>query len=383
MERLSHFVQAVLGIGEDVGLVDVLSNIVPAARDLVGARYAALGVLSEEGEFLEEFLHDGIDEETAARIGALPRGHGLLGLLIREPVPIRLPNLADHPASYGFPPNHPPMTSFLGTPVRIGERVFGNLYLTDKIDADEFSEEDQELAVALASVAGMVIENARLYEEAREHAASLAAADRELERLAVIEDRERIGRELHDTVVQQLFSAGMALQGALAHVRPERSMVAERINEVIDDLDATIRRIRTAIFELQSTGDQPAGVRASLTSVVAEAARLLGRSPELIMKGPIDTLVTSEVGDHAVSVLRESLANVLRHAKAERTWVRLEAGKTAFVVEVTDDGAGPPEDVLGGRGLTNMRRRAKMLGGDFRFERHDGRTTMTWEVPLS
>lgn len=383
MERLEHFVRAVLGIGEDVGLVDVLSNIVPAARDLLGAQYAALGVLSDEGEFLEEFLHDGIDEETAARIGALPRGHGLLGLLITHPEPIRLPNLAEHPASYGFPPHHPPMTSFLGTPIRIGDRVFGNLYLTDKLDANEFSAEDEELAVALASVAGMVIENARLYEEAREQAAELAAADRELGRLAVIEDRERIGRELHDTVVQRLFSAGMALQGALQQVDPERPQVAARVNEVIDDLDATIRQIRTAIFELQSTGDQPAGVRASLSGVVAEAARLLGRTPEMIMQGPIDTLVTPELGDHAVSVLRESLANVVRHAKAEQSWVRVVVDTTGLVVEVTDDGVGPPEDVLGGRGLTNMRRRAKMLGGDFHLERQDGRTTMTWKVPLS
>jgi signal transduction histidine kinase len=275
------------------------------------------------------------------------------------------------------------MTSFLGAPIRIGDRVFGNLYLTDKIGADQFSKEDEELAVALASVAGMVIENARLYEKAREHAASLAAADRELERLAVIEDRERIGRELHDTVVQRLFAAGMALQGAVQQVHPDRPQVATRINDVIDDLDATIRQIRTAIFELQATGDQPAGVRASFTGVIAEASRLLGKSPELILQGPIDTLVTRELGDHAVSVMREALANVLRHANAEQTWVRVAADSTGFVVEVSDDGVGPDEDVLGGRGLANMRRRAKMLGGEFRLERQDGRTTATWRVPLS
>src|ERR1700729_713803 len=145
----------------------VLRQLVGAARDLLGARHAALGVLGRDGE-LEQFVHAGMDDDLVAKIGELPRGRGVLGLLIREPAPIRLASLSDHPAAAGVPPGHPPMGSFLGVPVRIGEDVFGNLYLTERIAGGEFTADDEQLAIALAAAAGAAIANARRYAESEQ-----------------------------------------------------------------------------------------------------------------------------------------------------------------------------------------------------------------------
>jgi signal transduction histidine kinase len=165
--RLRGLLRANALVAGELSLPVVLRQIVAAARDLVGARYAALGVLGRNGE-LEQFVHAGMDEEQAARIGHLPRGRGILGLLIREPVPIRLADLSGHPASAGFPPWHPPMTGFLGVPVRIGDEVFGNLYLTERSRGGEFTADDEQLAIALAAAAGAAIANARQFAESEQ-----------------------------------------------------------------------------------------------------------------------------------------------------------------------------------------------------------------------
>jgi signal transduction histidine kinase len=165
--RLRGLLRANALVAGELSLPVVLRQIVAAARDLVGARYAALGVLGRDGE-LEQFVHAGMGEELVARIGDLPRGHGILGLLIRQPVPLRLADLSGHPASAGFPPGHPPMTGFLGVPVRIGEEVFGNLYLTERSRGGEFTADDEQLAIALAAAAGAAIANARQFAESEQ-----------------------------------------------------------------------------------------------------------------------------------------------------------------------------------------------------------------------
>ncbi|HEY6787241.1 MAG TPA: GAF domain-containing protein, partial [Trebonia sp.] len=175
--RLRGLLRANALVSEELSLPVVLRQIVAAARDLVGARYAALGVLGRDGE-LEQFVHAGMDEELAARIGELPRGRGILGLLISEPTPLRLADLSGHPASAGFPPGHPPMTGFLGVPVRIGEEVFGNLYLTERSAGGEFTAEDEELAIALAAAAGAAIANARRFAESEQRRRWLDASAR-------------------------------------------------------------------------------------------------------------------------------------------------------------------------------------------------------------
>src|SRR6476659_54565 len=162
--RLRGLLRANALVAGELSLPAVLRQIVAAARDLVGGRYAALGVLGRDGE-LEQFVHAGMDEELVGRIGELPGGRGILGLLIRKPVPLRLADLSGHPASAGVPPGHPPITGFLGVPVRIGEEVFGNLYLTERSQGGEFTADDEQLAIALAAVAGAAIANARRFAE--------------------------------------------------------------------------------------------------------------------------------------------------------------------------------------------------------------------------
>lgn len=165
-DRLGGLVDAMLTVTSGLDLADTLRTIVHTAIELIDARYGALGVRGHDHE-LTEFVYEGIDEATRERIGALPQGRGVLGVLIDEPVPIRLENIHDHPASVGFPPNHPPMRTFLGVPVRIRDEVFGNLYLTEKASGQPFSEDDEVLAQALAAAAGIAIDNARLYEQSR------------------------------------------------------------------------------------------------------------------------------------------------------------------------------------------------------------------------
>lgn len=173
-ERTRGLLEAVVAVAEDLGLESVLERVVASACDLLRARYGALGVMGEDGG-LSHFITVGIDEDLASRIGPLPTGHGVLGLLITDPLPLRLHDLSRHPNAYGFPKHHPPMKSFLGVPVRVRDKVFGNLYLTEKDGGEDFTPEDEDLAVALAAAAGVAIENARLYEDARRRTSWLEA----------------------------------------------------------------------------------------------------------------------------------------------------------------------------------------------------------------
>ena len=187
--RLRGLLRANALVAGELSLPVVLRQIVGAARDLLGARYAALGVLGRDGE-LEQFVHAGMDDGVVAGIGDLPRGRGILGLLIRDPAPIRLASLSDHPAAAGFPPGHPPMGGFVGVPVRIGEEVFGNLYLAERIAGGEFSADDEQLAIALAAAAGAAIANARRYAESEQRRRWLDASA-QLTPLLLAGDRER------------------------------------------------------------------------------------------------------------------------------------------------------------------------------------------------
>jgi signal transduction histidine kinase len=187
--RLRGLLRANALVAGELSLPVVLRQIVNAARDLLGARYAALGVLGRDGE-LEQFVHAGMDDDLVAAIGDLPRGRGVLGLLISEPAPIRLASLSAHPAAAGFPPGHPPMGSFVGVPVRIGEEVFGNLYLTERIAGGEFTADDEELAIALAAAAGAAIANARRYAESEQRRRWLDASA-QLTPLLLADNRER------------------------------------------------------------------------------------------------------------------------------------------------------------------------------------------------
>ena len=363
-KSLRQLLEAVLTVGSDLDLAAVLDRIVRAATELVDARYGALGVLDEQRSRLAQFLTVGIDAEDRAKIGNLPEGHGILGLLIVDPRPIRLPDLHEHPDSYGFPPHHPPMRSFLGVPIRVRDEVFGNLYLTDKTTAEVFTDIDEELVVTLAAAAGVAIENARLHQRVRE--------------LDLVEDRERIARDLHDTVIQRLFATGLAIQAAARlATNPE---VARRMEAAVDDLDETVKHIRSVIFGLE-TARPTGGTRADAMAVCREAARTLGFSPQTVFEGAVDTLVQGELAVDVLAVLREMLSNVARHARATRADVVIAVGDEV-VVRVVDDGIGPRYADDAGNGLRNLATRAQRHGGTFELRPGSpGGTIVEWRIP--
>jgi signal transduction histidine kinase len=526
-ERLRGLLDAVVGIGTDLDLRSTLKRIVAAACEVVGARYGALGVIGSD-QLLTEFITHGIDAELHAKIGDLPHGRGVLGLLIADPRPLRMPDITQHPQSYGFPAHHPPMHSFLGVPIRTREQIFGNLYLSEKIGAKEFTDDDEEIAVALAAAAGVAIDNARLYalvrgrerwlnaaaeitgvllgevrrtgalelvaRRAREVAeaelalvllldedsqtytvevvdaagqvpplvgavlpatdspaalrvgsghstvvddlsaaapwpvpvidgpalicplmagetrhgvlvvargrgavyseedmsllgtfagqAALALerarAQEERELLVVLEDRERIARDLHDVVIQRLFATGLQLQSATPLVtRPE---VGAKISAAVDDLDSTIRDIRRAIFELRTP--MSAALRSEIRDVVDAAGATLGFRPRLDLVGPVDSAVPDDLRSDVLAVLQEALSNVARHSHASSVEVTVEVAGRRLSVVVTDDGVGAPADAARG-GLVNLRERAERHGGELRVDPAEPRgTRLCWGVPL-
>ncbi|MFJ8801936.1 GAF domain-containing protein [Streptomyces sp. NPDC102487] len=537
-DRLHSLLEAVLSVGRELDLPQVLRSIVEAAVVLVDAEYGALGVIGGDRK-LAEFLTVGIEGEQRERIGALPSGHGILGELIRHPEPLRLPELSEHPASYGFPANHPPMHSFLGVPIRVRDEVFGNLYLTEKRSAKEFDTEDEAVLSTLAVAAGVAIENARLYEETRlrerwqqasgevtrlllsgapsaevleqiaDAARKIVSADvgmiaeclpgeeslrpalavgqdaeqrqglvmsgrdglvaaaltssepvvsddvahdervaqggdpqwaglgpvvavplgaggkargvlllgrvpgaapfgeaatgpllafagqaaltlklaerrRDAEQIALLQDRDRIARDLHDLAIQRLFAAGMTLQSTQRFM--EHPEGRERLTRTVDDLDDTIKIIRSTIFGLRTHGGtrEGGGLRARVSEAVQAATHSLGFSPGLQIEGLVDTDVPGGIADHAVAVLGEALSNAARHSGARAVDVRLRLVAGELTLTVSDDGCGVASDAPRS-GLKNMEERAASLGGTLSLaERPEGGgTRLEWRVPVA
>ena len=208
-EKLRRLMAAMLMVSADIELAELLKHFIAEACSLVDARYGALGVLNPTRTALDQFLTVGLTDEEEQRIGPRPTGRGVLGLLMTDPEPLRLTDLHSHPDSYGFPSHHPPMHSFLGVPLRVRGEVYGNLYLTDKTTGEPFNDEDEAMAEALAQAAGIAIENTRLNDSAR--------------LVGLLDDRDRIARDLHDRVIQRIFSVGMSLQRASRMPRPPSS----------------------------------------------------------------------------------------------------------------------------------------------------------------
>ena len=269
----------------------------------------------------------------------------MLGTLIAEDKPLRLANLASSAESFGFPAEHPGMTSFLGVPVRVHGEVYGILYLTNKRSAAEFSDDDEELVMALAMAAGIAIENARLHGLVRDR--------------ALTEDRDRIARDLHDSVIQRLFAIGLSLQGTARLVeRPEAVM---RIGEAIDKLDETIRQLRKAIFDIELTINKE-GLHPKVLDLVHELRPVLGMLPQVSFSGPVDAVVSDPLAEEVLAVLREALTNVGKHARASQVIITIAAGDELRIV-VADDGVGIGDASAAGLGLKNLRHRAERLGG--------------------
>ncbi len=368
--RLGRLLDAVLAVAEDLDLDAVLERVVVAACGLVDARYGALGVIDDDDPArLSSFVHHGMDPGTVARMGALPTGRGLLGQLLRDPRPLRLDDLTEHPAASGLPVGHPPMGAFIGAPIRVRGDVFGNLYLTEKRGGGPFSVEDEAAVVALAAVAGSAIANVKLSVRSRE--------------LSVVRERDRIGRDLHDTVIQNLYATGLGLQAA-QRSGVDAADVQVRIGRAIESIDATVKEIRSTIFALHDVPSQDRRPRTRLLAVVEEMASLLGFPPRVRLEGPIDTVVDRDLADHLVPVLRESLTNVAKHARASTVVVRVEVIGGMLELEVVDDGVGLPDAMrVNGMGVANVRERAELLGGEALFASVvGGGARVLWRVPL-
>lgn len=347
--------QAVRGISGVLDLDRVLQLIVDRVRKLVAAEYAALGIVNADGT-IERFITSGMSDETRKTIGDLPHGRGLLGLIIRENRTVRIPEIADHPESYGFPPHHPPMHSFLGMPITNQGVPVGRLYLTNKQGGGEFGETDQALVEMFALHAGIAIENARLHDEVR--------------RLAVVDERDRISRDLHDSVIQAIYAQTLALDDVPDLVDEDPDEARRRVDEAIDALHAVIRDVRNFIFGLRpvllESGDLAGGLRQLATELERNGGVAVGvdvRDPtNRITALPIETVV------ELLAITREALSNVARHASATTCLVVLSVSDNRLRLSIEDDGRGIRAHAgaeRGHHGLANMRSRAEALGGTF------------------
>lgn len=360
--------RTLLEVGNDLTrrleLPVLLRRVVEVAVDLLDARYGALGVIGTDRR-LEQFIHVGIDDELATRIGHLPEGKGLLGVLIDDATPVRLDRLSDDSRSSGFPSHHPPMGSFLGVPIRVGDEVFGNLYLTES-RRGAFSNEDEELAVGLAATAGVAIENARLFDHRRQ--------------LELLDERTRIARDLHDHVIQRLFAVGLNLQATAGRVPAD---VAEAVGAQVAEIDGAIAQIRQSIFSLSVTGAGKDRVRARILDAVD---RFHGRVQQPISSrfvGPVDLVADPALTDDLVAVVTEGIANAIRHAAATRVSVAVITSDGHLVADVEDDGIGLAEDVTFS-GLANLRQRAIARSGSLELiPVKGGGTRLRWRVPLT
>jgi signal transduction histidine kinase len=358
MDRRDKLIEAGLALASELSLDAVLQRIIELAVEITGARYGALGVIGPGGE-LAEFITTGITIEQREAIGAPPHGRGILGALIEEGKPLRIPDISADPRSVGLPPNHPSMASFLGAPIVVRGGVFGDIYLTEKIGAPEFEERDEQDVLILAAQAGVAIENARLYEE--------------VHRLAVLEDRERIAKELHDGVIQALFAVGMGLQGTALMSSDEE--LAQRLEGAVAEIDRVIRDLRNYIFGLRP------GILADRQ--LDEALRHLGEEFQqksgVVTVVDVDPGVAQELTSVAADILqltRESLSNVGRHAEASTCRVSLHRRDDQAVLEVDDDGKGFDTGTDSrGDGLTNLEARVRALGGTVSIESAHGEGT--------
>jgi signal transduction histidine kinase len=376
-EQLAALHSAALALTTELDLAVVLQKVVDLSRELVDAKYGALGVLDEKGTYIQQFITSGITPEERARLGGPPQGHGVLGVLITEGKPIRIPEIASHPLSVGFPPNHPPMHSLLGVPIKSKGRVIGDLYLTDKTpDADRggagympFSQEDQTVLEMFATQAAIAIENAQLY--------------RQTQQLAILQERERFGMDLHDGIIQSIYAIGLMLEDGQLRLPTEPQEANDRINRAIHDLNEVIRDIRNYILDLRPQRFQGR----DLVGGLDELARDLRANSFLNVRLNSDTVDTSSLSaEQTVEILhivQETLTNVRKHARASSVEISLQRRDNHLELSIEDDGIGL--DVTSaqngsGHGLRNMKERAHALGAGIQIDpgaRGGTRVTLT------
>ena len=366
-DQLRALAASATALAGELSLEKVLETIVERAAQATGAPYAALGVLGDD-QTISQFVNRGLEPATVTAIGHLPQGKGLLGLLIRDPRIVRTDDIASHPASYGFPPNHPPMGSFLGAPVRSGGQIFGNLYLCDKPDG--FTEEDEEIVAVLAAQAGAAIENAQL--------------SAKLQRMAIADERDRISRDLHDGAIQSLFSIGMGLESARSMVHTDPARVDERLDQAVDALDSVIQELRNYIFQLKPHQAASLGLIGGIAELAREHEVNALVRPDLDVQPDLDVAVSDVVVPDILQIIREALSNCAKHAAASTVRVRASLAEGVLTVEVADDGTGFSTDGTHvGRGLENIAERARALAAELTIDSAPGHgTRLTLQLPF-
>ena len=384
-ERLERLVITTSALIGEVSLDSVLRHVVEAAAELIGARYAAVGVLAPDGRLVERFTTHGVDDELRARIGDPPRGHGILGLVIREARPIRIPDLTAHPDSYGFPPHHPVMHSFLGVPI-VGRRgVFGNLYLTEKLGGELFTEEDEYIAVLLASSIAAVVENARLHEESARLLEEVQQLHRTRERFFAM-----VNHELRNALAAVYGWSEMLVR------KKDPATVPQAAFEVLDSAQQAVGLINDLLDLSRLDEDrlkpviravEPANVAKRAVGRVTPAAQARQVELRLELASGLPTCETD--ASRVEQILVNLLGNAIQHTP-ECSTVRLGVaeGEGTIVFTVTDQGRGIPEpevervfDIYStkkdgemrgvGLGLPLSRRLARLLGGDLHAVAHE------------
>jgi signal transduction histidine kinase len=363
---------AVLAIAAERRVDPVLQKLADAACDLVGARYAAIGIPDGDGGFAM-FITSGMSDAQYEALGELPRTHGMLGAMLETTEPHRTPDIQDDSRFEGWPAAHPNMRSFLGVPITSRSDVIGAFYLTEKKGERKagFTDEDEELIRTLAAHAAIAIENARLHERSRE--------------LSTIEERKRLARELHDSVTQTLFSIGLTAEAAAELVDSEPARARDQLGHLQELARAAMREMRSLIFELRPAELETEGLAAALRKHVEVLRRLHEQEIELQVGG--DRRLPPAVEKGLLRIAQEALGNALRHAGASRVAISLVTRDSLVALRVADDGRGfdPEEAAARSRrlGLTSMRERTEALGGMLSIDSEPGSgTTVAVEVRI-
>ncbi|HEY8649177.1 MAG TPA: GAF domain-containing sensor histidine kinase [Candidatus Limnocylindria bacterium] len=347
--RLRALNAAGLALSAEIETETLLHKIADLARVVGDAKYAALGTFDEHG-VVTRFYTAGISDEVHKKIGPLPVGKGILGLLPREGRPIRLRDLHEHPASVGFPPNHPPMKSFLGVPLRWRGESVGNLYLTEKLGGGEFTVEDEEALVALAAQAAIAIENARLYAQTSQ--------------MSALEERHRIGMDLHDGAIQSFYGLGLLIEDASSQVDIAPQDAKVQLGRAVDRLNAAIADLRTYVLGLRPIRGSDRPLRDSLPTLAAQIETNALLSVDVTVAPNAEAGLDQGAREAVFYVAADALGNVARHARARHAALSLRRENDMIVLEVIDDGVGyDPASSVGGLGLRNMRERAFNAGG--------------------